>query len=239
MTTVNNAWQAVWQRIESAAQTAGRPVTDISLLAVSKTVEAARIRQLAQLGQRAFGENYVQEALDKMAVLTDQTLEWHFIGPVQRNKTAAIATHFDWVHSVDRFLVASRLSAARPRERGLLNVCIQVNLSDEATKSGVTAAELPDLVSAIKALPNLRLRGLMAIPRPEKTVAAQRAQFAAVRCEKERLNRLGAEMDTLSMGMSADLESAIMEGATLVRVGSSLFGERIRTAAKESKELMA
>lgn len=234
MTTVNNSWQAVWQRIESAALAAGRNAAEVSLLAVSKTVEAEQIRALAQLGQRAFGENYVQEALDKMEVLADVPLEWHFIGPIQRNKTAVIAAHFDWVHSVDRLLVANRLSAARLPARDLLNVCIQVNLGGEVTKSGVTAEELPDLVVAIKRLPNLRLRGLMAIPRPEKDNVVQRAQFAAVRREMERLNAMGAGMDTLSMGMSGDLEAAIMEGATLVRVGSSLFGERIKaTVPKE------
>ncbi|MDA8328347.1 MAG: YggS family pyridoxal phosphate-dependent enzyme [Betaproteobacteria bacterium] len=238
---MNCILQAVQHRIELAAGQAGRDASQITLLAVSKTVSAARVRELALQGQRNFGENYVQEALDKIASLQDLPLIWHFIGPIQRNKTTAIATQFDWVHSVDRFVVAQRLSEARPLARGLLNVCVQVNLDAESSKSGVSPAALPELAEQIARLPNLRLRGLMTIPRASLAWSQQRAPFAALRKQLEALRQqfeilqagrtdlhdANVQLDTLSMGMSADLEAAIMEGSTCVRIGSALFGKRI------------
>jgi len=218
-------------RLERALASAGRPDDAARLLAVSKTKPAALIREAWRLGQREFGENYVQEALDKQAELADlDDIVWHFIGPLQSNKTRAVAEHFAWAHSVDREKIAVRLNDQRPVHLGPLNVCLQVNVSGEATKSGVEPDALGPLAERVAALPNLRLRGLMAIPAPAEGFAAQRVPFARLREALEALRaRLPeAELDTLSMGMSADLEAAVHEGATLVRLGTAIFGERAR-----------
>ena len=217
---------AVQERIARAAAEAGREAVAVSLLAVSKTFDAAAVRGLAECGQREFGENYVQEALDKQARLADLPLVWHFIGPIQSNKTRAIAEHFSWVHSVDRLKIAERLSAQRPEGLPPLQVCIEVNVSGESSKGGVTVVDLPALAEAVAALPRLRLRGLMAIPAPVADRDAQRAAFRQVRQAFDDLVAGGMPLDTLSMGMSGDLEAAILEGATIVRVGTALFGER-------------
>ena len=209
-----------------AAAAAGRAAETVGLLAVSKTFGDADVRALADAGQRAFGENYVQEALEKQAALRDLPLEWHFIGPIQGNKTRAISDNFSWVHSVDRLKIAERLSAQRPPGLPPLQVCIEVNVSGEASKGGVAPVELPALAEAVSALPGLQLRGLMAIPAPTPDVAAQRAAFRRVREAFDALRARGLALDTLSMGMSADLEAAILEGATIVRIGTALFGER-------------
>ena len=190
---------------------------------MSKTKPSSALREAYAAGLRDFGENYLQEALEKQAQLSDLPLSWHFIGPIQSNKTRPIAEHFDWVHSVDRLKIAQRLSEQRPAGLPALNICIQVNVSGEASKSGCSAADLPALAAAIAALPNLRLRGLMAIPEPTEDRAAQDAAFATVRHLQEDLN---LPLDTLSMGMSHDLEAAIAQGATWVRIGTALFGAR-------------
>jgi hypothetical protein len=226
MGVVEEGLQAVRGRIAAAARVAGRDPGEVGLVAVSKTFPAARIREAAAAGQRAFGENYAQEGADKAAELADLGLEWHFIGPLQSNKTRLVAEHFDWVHSVDRPKIAERLSAQRPAGQAPLQVCLQVNVSGEATKGGVEPGELPALAAAVAALPRLRLRGLMAIPEPTADTALQRARFRALRGLLEGLNARGLGLDTLSMGMSDDLESAIAEGATLVRVGRAIFGAR-------------
>ncbi|WP_116318087.1 YggS family pyridoxal phosphate-dependent enzyme [Cupriavidus sp. P-10] len=220
--------QAVNQRIAAAAQQAGRQPGDIALLAVSKTVSADRVRAAAEAGQLAFGENYVQEGVEKIAVLADvrDRLQWHFIGPLQSNKTRLVAEHFDWVHAIDRLKIAERLSAQRPAGMAPLQVCLQVNISGEASKSGVAPAEVPALAQAVAALPGLRLRGLMAIPEPEDDPAAQRRPFAAMRALLGTLRENGLDLDTLSMGMSGDMEAAIAEGATMVRIGTAIFGAR-------------
>ena len=210
-------------RIRAAALAVQRDVTGIHLLAVSKTKPAAALREAYAAGIRDFGENYLQEARAKQVELADLPLCWHFIGPIQSNKTRDIAEHFAWVHSVDRLKIAQRLSEQRPAELPPLNICIQVNVSGEASKSGCTPQDLPALATAINALPRLKLRGLMAIPEPTEDRAAQDAAFAAVRQLQESLN-MG--LDTLSMGMSHDLESAIAQGATWVRIGTALFGAR-------------
>jgi len=221
---------AVQARIARATGEAGRDAAAVRLLAVSKTFGAAAVRDLAACGQRAFGENYLQEALDKQAALRDLPLEWHFIGPIQSNKTRAIAEHFSWVHSIDRLKIAERLSAQRPAGLPPLQICIEVNVSGEASKGGVAPAELPALAEAISRLPGMQLRGLMAIPAPTPDVAAQRAAFRQVGEQFDALRARGYALDTLSMGMSGDLEAAILEGATIVRVGTALFGERIKNA---------
>ncbi|MEC3764584.1 MULTISPECIES: YggS family pyridoxal phosphate-dependent enzyme [Cupriavidus] len=220
--------QAVRQGIAAAAQQAGRQPADVALLAVSKTVSPDRIRAAYAAGQREFGENYVQEGIDKIAALADLRghLQWHFIGPLQSNKTRPVAEHFDWVHSIERLRIAERLSAQRPAGMAPLQVCIQVNISGEASKSGVAPAEVPALAHAVAALPNLRLRGLMAIPEPAHDPAAQRRPFAAMRAMLQALRADGLQLDTLSMGMSGDMEAAIAEGATLVRIGTAIFGAR-------------
>lgn len=226
MTTIANALQAVRQRIGLAAAAAGRPVASIQLLAVSKTFPAAAVRQAYTAGQRAFGESYVQEAVEKVAALNDLPLKWHFIGPIQSNKTRPIAESFAWVHSLDRTRIADRLSAGRPKNLPDLQVCLQVNVSGEASKSGVAPEELPALARYVQTLPRLKLRGLMAIPEPTDDPAKQREAFVRLRQLLEQLNAEGFQLDTLSMGMSDDLEAAIAEGATIVRVGSAIFGER-------------
>ena len=223
MSTLADNLSAISARIASAAQAAGREPASVQLLAVSKTKPAAAIRELYAAGVRDFGENYLQEALTKQQTLGDLPLIWHFIGPIQSNKTKAIAEHFDWVHSVDRLKIAQRLSEQRPAGLAPLNICLQVNVSGEDSKSGCAAAELPALAKAVAALPNLRLRGLMAIPEPTDERAAQEAAFASLRNLLEQ-QHLG--LDTLSMGMSHDLEAAIAQGATWVRIGTALFGAR-------------
>lgn len=217
---------ALRRRIGAAAAGAGRDPAGIHLLAVSKTQPAAALRAAAALGLRDFGENYLQEALAKQAELQDLPLAWHFIGRIQRNKTRPLAERFQWVHSVDRLAVAERLNAQRPPALPPLDVCLQVNLGGEATKGGVPPARLPELARACAALPRLRLRGLMALPRPTPDPRAQRAQYAELRRLREALCSEGLELDTLSMGMSADLEAAIYEGATWLRIGTALFGAR-------------
>ena len=223
MSTIAENSATVLERIAAASRTAGRDPATVGLLAVSKTKPAAALREAAGAGLRDFGENYLQEALDKQLELADLPLVWHFIGPIQSNKTRAIASHFDWVHSVDRLKIAQRLAEQRPPERGPLNICLQVNVSGEDSKSGCTPAELPALAAAVAALPGLRLRGLMAIPEPSDERAVQEAAFARLRELQASLN-LG--LDTLSMGMSHDLEAAISQGATWVRIGTALFGAR-------------
>lgn len=220
--------QAVKNDIAAAAQQAGRSAAEVRLLAVSKTVSPAGVREAFDAGQRAFGENYVQEGLDKIAALdaVRSQVEWHFIGPLQSNKTRPVAEQFDWVHAVDRLKIAERLSAQRPAGLPPLQVCIQVNISNEDTKSGVAPEEVPALAQAIAALPNLALRGLMAIPAPASDPDAQRQPFAALRALLDQLRQSGLNVDTLSMGMSADMDAAIAEGATLVRIGTAIFGAR-------------
>ena len=226
MTTISANLQAVRARIAAAAELAGRAVDEVRLLAVSKTFPPQRVREAAAAGQRDFGENYVQEALGKIGALGDLGLEWHFIGPLQSNKTRPVAEHFEWVHGIERLKIAERLSAARGAERPPLQVCLQVNVSGEASKSGVSPGDTAALARALAALPNLRLRGLMAIPEPTGDMALARRRFAALRELRDALNREGLALDTLSMGMSHDLEAAILEGATIVRVGTAIFGER-------------
>lgn len=225
MNTVKSALQAIQTRIATAANAAGRAPDAVQLLAVSKTFGADAIRAAVAAGQRAFGESYVQEALVKITALADLSLSWHFIGPVQRNKTRALAEHFDWVQSVDRAVIAQRLNDARPATLPPLNVCLQVNISGEASKSGVMPAELPALAQAVAQLPRLRLRGLMAIPEAGVDPDLQHAQFRRLR---QLCDDLDMPLDTLSMGMSDDLEAAIAEGATMVRVGSAIFGRRAK-----------
>lgn len=223
---IENNIAAVRERIARALQVAGRNAAAVQLLAVSKTRPAADVRVAYAAGCVDFGENYVQEGVEKVQALADLPLCWHFIGPIQSNKTRAIAEHYDWVHSVDRFKIAQRLSEQRPPELRPLNLCVQLNISAEASKSGVDVAQLPELIGALMALPRLRLRGLMAIPAPSDNPVEQRRAFAAVRAEFVRLQERWPQLDTLSMGMSADLEAAIAEGATIVRVGSDIFGAR-------------
>ncbi|KQB52645.1 hypothetical protein AQS70_13595 [Pseudomonas endophytica] len=223
MSTIAGNIAQVEARIRAAAEAVQRDVTSIHLLAVSKTKPAAALREAYAAGLRDFGENYLQEARAKQVELTDLPLCWHFIGPIQSNKTREIAEHFAWVHSVDRLKIAQRLSEQRPADLPPLNICIQVNVSGEASKSGCTPDDLPALAAAIQALPRLKLRGLMAIPEPTEVRAEQDAAFAKVESLQQSLN-MG--LDTLSMGMSHDLESAIAQGATWVRIGTALFGAR-------------
>ncbi|WP_054891176.1 MULTISPECIES: YggS family pyridoxal phosphate-dependent enzyme [unclassified Pseudomonas] len=223
MSTLADNLRAISERIDNAARAAGRDTASVHLLAVSKTKPASAIREIHAAGVRDVGENYLQEALAKQDELRDLPLIWHFIGPIQSNKTKAIAEHFDWVHSVDRLKIAQRLSEQRPSGLPALNVCLQVNVSGEDSKSGCTPADLPALAQAVAELPNLRLRGLMAIPEPSDDRATQEAAFARLRQLQENL---GLGLDTLSMGMSHDLEAAIAQGATWVRIGTALFGAR-------------
>lgn len=223
MSTIAENIAKVGERIRAAAQASGRDLDSVGLLAVSKTKPAAAVREAYAAGLRDFGENYLQEALEKQAELSEQALIWHFIGPIQSNKTKPIAEHFAWVHSVDRLKIAQRLAEQRPSHLPPLNICLQVNVSAEDSKSGCAPAELAALALAVSQLPNLRLRGLMAIPEPTDDVAAQRAAFARLR---ELRDGLPLPLDTLSMGMSHDLDAAIAEGATWVRIGTALFGAR-------------
>jgi pyridoxal phosphate enzyme (YggS family) len=226
MTSIAANLQAVRARVAAACIAAGRPAESVQLLAVSKTWPAANVREAVAAGQRAFGENYVQEAVDKAAQLADLGLEWHFIGPLQSNKTARVAGCVAWVHSVDRLKIAERLSAQRTPGLTPLQVCIQVNVSGEASKSGCDPEYAAMLAQAVAALPNLSLRGFMAIPEPSDDASLQRKRFALLRQLRDRLGEEGLLLDTLSMGMSDDLEAAIMEGATIVRVGTAIFGKR-------------
>ena len=222
--------ELVLHSITDAARAAGRDPHAVQCLAVSKTFGVDAVIEAAAAGQSAFGENYVQEAVDKIAALRDLRpdlkLEWHFIGPLQSNKTRPVAENFDWVHAVDREKIAQRLSDQRPAHLQPLNICLQVNVNGEASKSGVTPAELPALAQAVSKLPNLKLRGLMAIPEPAQTEQEQRKPFAQLRLLQQELAALGIATDTLSMGMSADMRAAIAEGATIVRIGTAIFGKR-------------
>jgi pyridoxal phosphate enzyme (YggS family) len=221
----DNIAKLLW-RVRLGAEKSQRPKSDILLLAVSKTQPVAHIRGAHACGLTAFGESYLQEALQKIAQLQDLELVWHFIGPIQSNKTRPIAEHFDWVHSVGRDKIARRLSDQRPEELPPLQVCLQVNISGEASKSGVSLQELPALARLVDDLPRLQLRGLMAIPTATADTGLQRRAFARLRVALEELQPAFPSMDTLSMGMSGDLEAAIAEGATLVRVGTAIFGPR-------------
>jgi pyridoxal phosphate enzyme (YggS family) len=226
---------AVWHRIDQAQAASGRHAGSVKLLAVSKTFPIEAVDTVAACGQNAFGENYAQEGIDKASARPN--LEWHFIGPIQSNKTRGIAEHFDWVHTIDRLKIAERLSAQRPAVLPPLQVCVQVNVSGENSKSGCAADEAQALCQTIAQLPNLQLRGLMAIPEATEDTATQRRQFAKLHELQTQINRQGFALDTLSMGMSDDLEAAISEGATLVRVGSAIFGKRTYTNTPASTEL--
>ena len=226
MKTIAHNLQQVREQIASACAQHGRGPSEVSLLAVSKTFGADAVREAAAAGQRDFGENYIQEAVDKMALLADLPLTWHCIGPIQSNKTRLVATHFDWAHSVDRLKIAERLSAQRPEDLPPLNVCLQVNIDGGANKAGVAPDEALALAQAVARLPNLRLRGLMTIPEPAEAFESQHAVHRRARGLFDALRVAGLPLDTLSMGMTADLEAAIAAGSTLVRVGTAIFGGR-------------
>ena len=228
MATIANNLQLVRNRIQAACAQTGRPADSVTLLAVSKTFPAVTVRDAFHAGQRWFGENYVQEALDKIAELADlrEQITWHLIGPLQSNKTRVVAEHFDWVQSVDRLKIAQRLSEQRPAHLPPLQVCIQVNTSGEDSKSGVAPGEALALAQAVAALPRLQLRGVMALPAPSPDPAVQAAALAQVLVVFEQLRAAGLPLDVLSMGMSADLEVAVAQGSTMVRVGTALFGQR-------------
>lgn len=231
MTAILSNLQATRAAVAQAAQAAQRDPGAVRLLAVSKTFPAEAVREAYRAGQHAFGENYVQEAEDKIQALHDLPLEWHFIGPIQSNKTRDIAQHFAWVHGVDRLKIAERLSAQRPAHLPPLNICLQVNVSGEDSKSGVAPGEVEALAVQVAQLPNLRLRGLMAIPAPADDPVIQRLPFARMRALLQQLNSCGLQLDTLSMGMSHDYPAAIAEGATIVRIGTAIFGARARAQA--------
>ena len=235
MTTIAAKLQHVRARIATACQQAGRNVQDVTLLAVSKTFGPEAVRAAAAAGQRDFGENYIQEGVDKIAALADlrDQLRWHCIGPIQSNKTRLVAEQFDWAHGIDRLKIAERLSAQRPPGLPPLNLCLQVNIDGGPTKSGVAPAEALALAQAVAALPRLRLRGLMTIPEPAPDFEAARAVHASARALFDQLNAAGLGLDTLSMGMSDDLEAAVAAGSTMVRVGSAIFGTR---AVKPSRQ---
>lgn len=226
MTTIASALQAVRSKIAEAAAANHRREDEVELIAVSKGVSPEQIDAAYQAGQRHFGESYVQEATAKMAALNSLSIVWHFIGPIQSNKTRDIARFFSWVHSVDRDKIAERLNDARPHASVPLNICLQVNISGEASKQGVAPNALQDLAQATRLMPQLTLRGLMAIPKATPDIVLQRAQFRRLREMQETLNQTGYRLDTLSMGMSEDFEAAIAEGATMVRVGTAIFGRR-------------
>lgn len=228
MATIFEKLQLVRARINQACSRVGRPADSVTLLAVSKTFPAETVREAFHAGQRKFGENYVQEGVDKIAALSDlcDQIEWHMIGPLQSNKTRVVAEHFDWVHTVDRLKIAQRLSEQRPAGLPPLQVCIQVNTSGEASKSGVEPEEALALAREVAALPCLKLRGVMALPAPTKDLVLQKAELHAVRVVFDSLISAGLPLDTLSMGMSADLEAAIEEGSSMLRVGTALFGDR-------------
>lgn len=224
MDTLEQRYQQIRSRIRHAESYAARPAGSVQLLAVSKTKPTSDIAALYRLGQRHFAENYLQEALVKQALLGAYAITWHFIGPIQSNKTRPIACHFDWVHSVDRLKIAQRLSEQRPTQLPPLNICLQVNISNEPTKSGICLAELPELVEQVSRLPRLQLRGVMAIPEPQDNIQAQRQPYRRLYQAVQQLGR--PELDTFSFGMSDDLKAAIVEGATQVRIGTALFGAR-------------
>ena len=232
MSTIAERLTQVRLRIAQAAMAAGRDPASIRLLAVSKTRPVTDLEAALAAGQTTFGESYLQDALPKIAAIGERA-EWHFIGPIQSNKTRQIAGHFAWVHSVDRLKIAQRLNEQRPAGLPPLNVCLQVNTSGENTKAGISPATTLTLATAVAALPRLRLRGLMTIPAPEQDVQQQRQPFALLRQLLEQLNAKGFELDTLSMGMSNDLEAAILEGATLVRIGTAIFGPRAKNIDRE------
>jgi pyridoxal phosphate enzyme (YggS family) len=230
MSSISHNLQAVHERIAAGARNVSRDPDGVALLAVSKMFGPAAVIQAAEAGQIAFGENYLQEAIDKMAAIRairpELALEWHFIGPIQSNKTRAIAEHFSWVHSIEREKIARRLAEQRPPHLPPLNVCLQINISGEASKSGALPEQAAELAHAVAGLPGLRLRGLMAIPEPAAAFERQRAPLRQLRELFDRLRAQGLALDTLSMGMSADLEAAIAEGATMVRIGTAIFGQR-------------
>lgn len=228
--SITSNLQQVWQDVNLATAQAGRDPASVSLLAVSKTFGPEAVIEAAGAGQTAFGENYLQEAIDKQqavhTVRPDLVLEWHFIGPIQSNKTRPIAENFSWAHAVDREKIARRLSEQRPTNLPALNICLQVNVSGEASKSGVSPEDLPALAQVVATLPNLRLRGLMAIPEPAADFESQRKPFALLRALQQQLAAIGIITDALSMGMSTDMAAAIAEGATIVRIGTAIFGKR-------------
>jgi hypothetical protein len=226
MTTLDHNLHTVRERMAAACAAAQRPVEEVTLLAVSKTFGPDAVRLAYQAGQRAFGENYIQEAVEKMALLPDLPLEWHCIGPIQSNKTRLVAQHFDWAHTVDRLKIAQRLSDQRPEGRAPLSVCIQVNIDGGPGKSGVAPDEAGDLAREVARLPGLRLRGLMTIPEPAESFEEQKAVHQRAAGLFRELREAGLDLDTLSMGMSADLEAAIAAGSTMVRVGTAIFGGR-------------
>jgi pyridoxal phosphate enzyme (YggS family) len=224
--TAQQRLNKVLASIHDTARRAGRAPDDILLIGASKAQPAAAIRELAVLGVLNFGENFVQEALQKQAALADLDLIWHFIGRIQGNKTREIANHFDWVHSVDRIKIVRRLARQRPADQGPLNICLQVNAQHEPSKAGLSLESLDEVAHIADGLPGIRLRGLMAIPQPADDLIAQRRPFAQLRTALERLNAQGLQLDTLSMGMTADIDAAILEGATMIRIGTALFGPR-------------
>jgi pyridoxal phosphate enzyme (YggS family) len=232
MTIISANLQAVKARIRAAAQAVGRDAGAARLLAVSKGWPAECVRSAFSAGQRAFGENYVQEGVTKIIALDDLALEWHFIGPLQSNKTREVAENFDWVHSLDRIKIAQRLSAQRPSGASPLQVCLQVNVSGENSKSGVAPADVATLAHAIKSLPGIRLRGLMTIPEASENAGLLRQRFAMLRTLLEQLNAESMQLDTLSMGMSDDFEIAIAEGATILRIGTAIFGQRNKKGSR-------
>ena len=233
MTMIATNLHTVQERISAACQAAGRSSDSVTLLAVSKTFGPEAVAAAYAAGQTAFGENYIQEAVQKITQLRHLPLQWHCIGPIQSNKTRLVAGHFDWVHTVDRLKVAQRLSEQRPTDMAPLQVCIQVNVDGGATKSGVLPAEALALAQQVAALPSLRLRGIMCIPEPAIDFIAACALFSCARALFDALNAAGLALDTLSMGMSSDLEAAIHEGSTMVRVGSAIFGGRSYVNAAE------
>ena len=226
MSAIASNLQAVKARIAEAARAAGRLPESIQLLAVSKTWPLACVLEATEAGQRAFAENYVQEGVDKAIATVDRQIDWHFIGPLQSNKTRQVVEHFAWVHSIERLKIAERLSIQRPATLPPLQVCVQINVSGEASKSGCAPDDALALCQAVAALPNLQLRGLMAIPEPTDDIAAQHSPFRQLREIYEHIRAAGLPLDTLSMGMSHDLEAAVAEGATIVRIGTAIFGER-------------
>lgn len=232
MNTIAQRLEAVRTRITQAEKLAGRPPGSVQLLAVSKTRPVKDIREALEAGQKRFGENYLQDALPKIKALEGEPIEWHFIGPIQSNKTREIARHFDWVHSVDRLKIARRLDEQRPPDLPPLNICLQVNTSGEATKSGVTIDECEALARTIAELPRLKLRGLMTIPAPADDEAQRQIPFRQLHRLYEQLNQQGLKLDTLSMGMTNDMEAAIAEGATIVRIGTAIFGPRPESVSR-------
>ncbi len=226
MTDISQRYQTILDKIKQAEIQYQREPNSVKLIAVSKTKPAKMIREMASLGQQAFGENYLQEAIGKQDELSDLDLQWHFIGHIQSNKTKDITQHFDWVHGVDRFKIAKRLSDQRSDQKSPIDICLQVNLEAELTKSGISPEHAVDLAQQVSTLPNIRLRGLMAIPSPNNSFSVQRRLFMQLRKLLEQINQSGLKLDTLSMGMTDDMEAAIAEGATHIRIGTALFGAR-------------